>query len=270
MPTAAQSSPPPDITRSSYAAWLKALDSDVSPFLDPVFDWYDANRIGPLPSAVHNDPDRIYVTVDDALRQAIAIEDGGDAPGGTTIGFEAYSLVDAPISIALEALLFHYGKPIGKLEGETYPLDYNSVFATCHCAIKENWGASNYLSTQAQTAGGIAKDLHDDFTVLVRGNANQGYAVFDSFFRPTPGAPGGTETSSHIAIYLLKPLSNGATEVRLSVRRNGQNYSALLGLDQGRRQYGFNVQRDRSAQKKIVAAMMQLKDTGRITEKRPH
>ena len=39
MPTAANSSPPPDITRSSYAAWLKALDSDVSPFLDPVFNW---------------------------------------------------------------------------------------------------------------------------------------------------------------------------------------------------------------------------------------
>lgn len=154
--------PPAQITRASYTGWLRAINSNVSPFTDHVFDWYEAQLTHPIPSQVSQDPDKIYVNVDKALQETIALEQSGDVEEGTTIGFDAYSIIPVPINVALETKLFNWGKPIGARAGDTYPFD--SVFSTVHNTITEKWGQGNYWSVTDQTGGGIVQDLHDQYT----------------------------------------------------------------------------------------------------------
>ena len=90
--------------------------------------------------------------------------------------------------------MFFCGKPIGKTEGTTRPLD--TVFTSAQCVINPRWGAGNYFSQQTYTGGGVVSDLHDDFTVLVRGDDSQGFSMFDSFFGPIENQR--TATRAHI------------------------------------------------------------------------
>jgi len=256
-------SPPLQVTRDAYRDWLHAIGSAPSPFLDPVFDWYDEQLRNPLAPQLHFDPEKIHVDVDRALRETDGLEQAGRVDKGTTVGFECYGLVDVPISMALETALFYHGKPVGRPHGDTYPQD--TVFARSHCSIQERWGAGNYFSRLSHTAGGLANDLNDDYTVLVRGNATEGYALFTSFWRRTPLTS--TATRALISILMLRAHSGGGSEFRRSVRRNGQNY-ATFGLKFGRREYGFNPKMIRSIAVLFADSMRELRLVGRIRERR--
>lgn len=204
--------PPTDITRANYQGWLRAINSNVSAFADDVFDWYEAQQKQALPAQVAADPDKIYVAVDAALQQTITHEQNGDVEEGNTIGFDAYAIMDVPISVALETKLFNWGKPIGQASGETYPFD--TVFSSVHDVLTPKWGTGNYWIKQDETGGGIVQDLHDDYTILVRGDAQHGYTLFNAWY----GAEGDSATQAHFSIVMLKPTADGKTEYRQCVR----------------------------------------------------
>lgn len=254
--------PPAAITRAGYETWLHSLNSNVSAFLDNAFDWYDRQLKSPLPAQVATDPDKIYVNVDRALQETIALESSGDIEEGNTVGFDAYALIDVPVQVALETKLFNWGKPVGQAAGTTYP--YDTVFSSSRFTLSERWGAGNYYSRSVQTGGGIVKDLHDDYTVLVRGDAVHGYTLFITYFGPN----GDTATQAHISIIMLTPTANGKTEYRQCVRQNGQSYK-IFGIEFGRKNFGFNVARDRQGVKALMNTMAELKNTGKIKENRP-
>jgi hypothetical protein len=255
--------PPEDLTSISYPGWLRAINSNVSAFADNAFAWYEAQKKSPLPSQVYADPDSIYVDVDRALQETIALEQSGDIEEGNTIGFDAYALINAPIQVVLETKLFNWGKPVGQPQGETYP--YDSVFSLVHDVSTLRWGANNFWVTTSQTGGGVAQDLHDDYTILVRGNSTRGYSVFASYFGPE----GDTATQAHISIVILTPTANGKTEYRQCVRQNGQSYK-IFGIDIGRKSFGFNAARDHDGVKLLSQQMLELKSTGTIKQNKPN
>jgi hypothetical protein len=254
--------PPAQVTRASYLTWLNAIHSNVSAFHNVMFSWYEEQLRSNLPSQVNADPDKLYVAVDRALRETIELEDSGEIETGNTIGFEAYGILNVPIEIALETKLFNWGKPVGQREGDTYSFD--TVFSSRHDWISEKWGAGNYYSGTEQTGGGLVQSLRDDFTLLVRGNATDGYVLFAEFFAPN----GETATQAHTSIVMLKPLPNGKTEFRQNARQNGQSYK-MFGLEYGRRNFGFNVTRIRQGEKALADTMLELKNTGKIKENKP-
>jgi hypothetical protein len=257
-------SPPAQITLNNYVEWLAAINAARSPFADKVFAWYGEQGNSQLPSQVDRDPDRLHVAVDRAIRDTDALEDEGEIEKGTTVGFDVYGLVDVPIDKALETTLFYCGKPIGQAQGETFPFD--TVFGKSHCSIEEKWGRGNYLFKSEQTNGGVVQDLHDDYTIVVRGTATDGYAVFGSFWRPTV-PPDDTTTTSHLSLVLLKTRPDGKTELRHCLRRTGQSY-AFFG-PRGRPLFGFNAGRIRTAEKAFTGSMVELHTTGTIRQKRP-
>src|SRR5262249_38896500 len=99
-------SPPAEITAAAYRAWLTAIGSSISAFFDPVFAWHDEQRGCPLPPEVSDDRDHLVIDVRQALDETIELERAGRIESGNTFGFEAYGLVDVPVSVALEAALF--------------------------------------------------------------------------------------------------------------------------------------------------------------------
>jgi hypothetical protein len=129
----------------------------------------------------------------------------------------------------------------------------------------EHWarGQGSFYSTAVQAGGGIARDLNDTFSILLRGNARDGYSIFTSFL-----APGGdTQTTGHFSIVMIKPTGNGKTEFRQLAFQVGQSY-AIFGIEFGRKNFGFNYSRVRQGEKGFVAQVMELKTTGKITEKK--
>jgi hypothetical protein len=255
--------PPVPVTRDTYRPWLDSIQSEISAFYELVFNWYEQLPVQ-LPQGVATDPDRLFVAVDRVLKETITLENSGEIGAGNTVGFEAYGLVGVPIARALEATLFYSGKPIGKREGDTYPFD--SVFGRAHCSIQEKWGDANYFSRQSRTGGGIVQDLFDDYTVLVRSNSFAGFTVFTCFFAAIPGKT--TPDQAHLSIVDLRPRTGDATEIRQIMCRNGQSY-AMFGVENGRRQFGFNVPRIRTAQKAFMSGMFELHTTGTIKENTP-
>jgi hypothetical protein len=207
--------PPDPIASETYRAWLTSINSEPSPYFDLMFEWYAAQVGGFWPQAqVDHDPDKLFVDVSQAIAQTDSLENSGDIDQGTTVGFDAYSLVDVPVDKALETALFYFGKPLGQREGATDPVD--SVFSSSHCKIQVKWGPGNYLYTLVDTGGGVVDSLLDDYSVLVRGNAASGYARFCSFLGPTAGPTiaTSTATTSHINILMLTPQAGNKTALR--------------------------------------------------------
>jgi hypothetical protein len=253
--------PPTQITSANYRAWLQSINAQVSGFHDLVLQWYGAQAATPLPAQVQNDPDKLFIDVNTAMAQAINLEQSGDVAEYDSLGFDAYALVPVPIDKAIETMLFYCGKPLGQTEGETYP-PQDGIFASAHCSMQLKWGPGNYLSTLSYTGGGVVNELNDDLTVLVRGNAAEGYAIFCNFLAPTAGKQ--SATTAQIWIALLRAGPGGVTELRHCLRRNGQSY-AFFGAS-GRTQFGFNASRTRTAEKGVIGSMITLNTTGTIPQ----
>ena len=252
--------PPEEVTPASYRGWLTAIGSKRSKFFDQMFAWHAEQRDSPLPRKVNNDPLRLYIDVRRAINETLDLEESGEIKRGNTMGFEAYALVDVPLAVALETALYYYGKPVGQPSGRTYPRD--PVYGHSQWSLQDKWGEGNYFSRGVQTRGGfMVQDLYDDHTVLVRGNNDEGYAIFFNFFGATPGRE--SATKAQMAIVTLKRSANGATELRHAGRRNGQTY----GMGEfGRSEFGFNVNRIRTLERLVTRSMVELNNTGRIKE----
>lgn len=258
----AEPMPPNNTEKTEYTNWLGAIGSAVSPFSDFVFEWYETQKSANLPPEVAQDPEKLFVSVQRPLQETIKLEDAGDIEIGVTYGVETYAILDAPVKTVLEALLFKWGKPVGAREGTTYPSD--TVYSYRQESLQERWGSSSYLGTTVKRGGGLAKDQNDLYTLLVRGDETTGYVLIGSFFKPN----GSTTTSSSFSITTIKPTADGKTDFRVSGRHMGQNYT-FLGVEYGRKNFGFNRDRLRLGQKEFFASVDELKRTGKIRERKP-
>jgi hypothetical protein len=261
LPAFADSTPPTSVTEANYEAWLGTIGAPANPFSEYVFAWYQQQRNSPLPAEVSADPDHLYVNVDRPMQETIALENSGDVDSGVTYGLEAYGLLEADIQTVLSAKLFGWGKPVGQASGTTYPVD--AVFNHTMRTFAPRWGAGAYYSTAIQTGGGLARDLNDTFSIILQGNANDGYVLYTSFL-----APGGdTQTTGHFSIVTIRQAGPGKTEFRQLAFQIGQSY-ASFGIDFGRKNFGFNYSRVRQGEKGFLSQVMELKATGKITEQR--
>lgn len=254
---------PAELNRDSYSTWLAQVGSVSSPYLERIFDWAQEQRSARLPDPVLADPDKLFVTVERPLADAIEAEANGDVEAGVTYGLETYGVIDAPVATVLETILFRWGKPIGsKAGGITYPVD--TVFSYREEKAQPMWGPNAYRVETVMKGGGVAKDQSDISSLIVRGDARRGYMIIGNFY----GALGKTPTTSSMSIMLLTPTADGKTDYRVSGRYTGQSYK-MFGLDFGRKNYGFNVSRIRNGQKDFYLMVDELKRTGKITERKP-
>jgi hypothetical protein len=258
--------PPLSITRDNYLLWLQTFKPDngggeISGFFDLIFDWYESQMTVPLPDQVRQAKDKLYVTINDALKQTLALEQSGDISEYTTVGFEAYGIAPVPLDFAIKTALYYCGRPIGQIEGETTPRP-ESRFSKAVCTIRkmeEGRDRGNYFSTNSQLNGGVVEDLNDEYALLVRDNASHGVTLFGSFLQPMAGKE--TMTSQGMYIMTLKPLSDSQTDFRLTLRRNGQTYSVW---GNGRYECGFNQKAFLDRQKQFLAGMVSLYNNGKI------
>lgn len=253
---------PSVLERESYRSWLQEIGSTESVYFDSLFDWMEEQKDSDLPGAVDQDPEKLFVSVDKPLQDTIEAEANGDIEKGTTYGLETYGRIAAPIETVLETILFRWGKPIGQLAGTTYP--YDTVFSFRQETLSPYWGPQAYRTETLMRGGGVAKDQSDVNSLVLRGNASDGYFLIGSFYGPK----GRTPTTSSMSIIYIKPTPNGETEYRVSGRYTGQSY-AIFGLEFGRRNYGFNVTKIRQGQKEFYSMVEELKTTGKIRERRP-
>ncbi len=252
---------PVEINRASYGEWLDSIGSVTSPYLEPVFDWFEEQATKPFPAEVAIDPDHILVSVERPLQETIEAEEMGDVEKGVTYGLESYLLIDAPVNVVLETILFRWGKPIGATSGVTYPID--NVYSYRQEKLEPFWGQA-YRTETVLRGGGFAKDQNDVCSLVVRGNNESGYILVGSFFGPN----GRTASTSSLTVITMNPTADGKTEYRVSARYTGQSYMTF-GLEFGRRNYGFNVSRIRQGQKDFMNMVQELKNTGKISERLP-
>lgn len=254
--------PPPHLERESYKEWLEAIGSNVSPFHEHSFDWLEKEEGSPLPGESYSDPKGMHLVVNNALAQTIELEEMGEIEKGITYGFEAYIRVPFGWQAVLESLLFRWGKPVGKSAGFTYPND--TVFGYRKESLTEKWGPGSYQTFTEKKNGGLAKDQNDSFTVLVRPYMTGGAVFVGNFFAPT----GNTTTKSSLFIMVIKPVDDSTTAVKIFSRHLGQSY-ALFGVDFGRKNFGFNVERFRNGQIDFLQNVEELVRTGGIREREP-
>jgi hypothetical protein len=261
---AADTTPPATIERTSYLRWLKTIGSNVSPFEQKIFAWAEAQRTLPLPNEVATDPDKLFVSVAGPLAATIELEGAGDIEAGVTYGLETYGVLDVTVAQALETILFRWGKPIGAAQGVTYPADI--VYSSREERLSPDWGAGSFRTITHKTGGGVAKDMNDVFSLLVRGNDRAGYTLVGSFL--SKEGNNATTTTSSITVITLRATADGKTDYRVAGYHMGQSY-AFFGIDYGRKNYGFNAGKIREAQKEFYKQAAELKKTGRIGERRP-
>lgn len=251
--------PPERVERGSYAQWLTQVGASANPYTDFVFTWFEEQLSRSLPPEAGTDPEKLFVTVDRPLAEAVRLESSGDVEEGTTYGLETYAVVDAPVGVVLETILFRWGKPVGQERGVTRPGD--TVYGFREERLAPEWGPGAYKTITTKRNGGIAGDQNDSHVLLVRGGPQEGYVLAGSFLAPT----GDTITSSFLTLILIRPLAGGKTEYRVSGMMTGQNY-AYLGIEHGRRNFGFNVGKIREGQREFLGQVKSLRETGKIPE----
>jgi hypothetical protein len=67
---------------------------------------------------------------------------------------------------------------------------------------------------------------------------------------------------------MLKPMADGRTDYRVAGYHLGQSY-AFFGIEYGRKNFGFNRERIRQGQQEFYGQVAELKQTGKITERKP-
>lgn len=252
--------PPATIARDTYPQWLKAIGAPDTAFFDYTFRWYEAQANKPLPPQVNADPDKLFVSVDGPLAETIKREKEGDVEESVTFGLETYGIINAPVTTVLETILFRWGKPVGKPAGVTHPND--TVFANREERASPDWGPGSYHTITKKSAGGVAADQNDEFSLLVRGDAAHGFVLAGSFIKPA----GSTTTSSYITLMIIRPMADGRTDYRVAGFLTGQSY-AFFGPS-GRLNFGFNAARIRDGQKDFYGQVKALKETGKIPERK--
>lgn len=259
---------PAQLTLDSYVNWAtpilkpSAKSDFVSAFTPLIFEWYESEKGRDLPSEVLKDKDNIFVNVQRPLQQTIDMEDAGEIEEGTTVGAEVYALMDGSPSEVLETMLYRWGKPVGKTEGQTYPPGGPFARRVEYFAPNPEWGEQAYASLSLRRDGGIVKDLADRYMMIIRGNENDGYDVFMQYFKDG----GGTPSTKCFAIAMIRPVSGGKTSYRISTRYQGQSYKILGNVSIGRKNIGFNVDKVRGIQLEFRDALAELKKTGSIKD----
>lgn len=264
--SAAGPNPPARLEKESHNAWLNQVGAQsTSAYADYAFGWFEQQKTRALPSQVNSDPDKLFVSVEKPLAEAIKLETAGDVEEGTSYGLETYAIIDAPVQTVMETILFRWGKPVGQSGGITFP--YDTVFTYREERAQIEWGPGAYKTITLKRNGGIAKDMNDVFAMIVRGNQNEGYTLVGSFLEPY-GKGTSTTTSTYITIIYVRPLPGGKTDYRVAGMLTGQSYS-FIGLENGRKNFGFNQVKIREGQKEFIKQVKALKDTGKIPERRP-
>lgn len=263
---AAGPTPPAQLEKSSHNTWLGQIGAQTtSPYADYTFAWFEQQKTRALPPQVSADPDKLFVSVQAPLAEAVKVETAGDAEEGTTYGLETYAIIDASVSQVMETILFRWGKPVGQSGGITFP--YDTVFSSREERAQIEWGPGAYKTYTFKRNGGIAKDMNDVFAMVVRGNDTEGYTLVGSLLAPY-GNGTTTTSTTYITIIHIRPMKDGKTDYRVAGMLTGQNYS-FIGLENGRKSFGFNQAKIREGQKEFFKQVKALKETGKIPERRP-
>lgn len=260
--------PAPD-SFDSYLSWAEPIlhgtkGDYTSAFTENVFSWYAEEKDRGLPHESYVDKDGVYVNVERPLRETIELEESGEIEEGTTVGAEVYAVMEGSVDQALEAMLYRWGKPVGKTEGWTYPP--GGVFSRRieYFSPNADWGTGAFASLSLRRDGGIVKDLADRYLVLVRGDANHGYDILMQFI----GEGGRTPTTKVFAMAMIRPLEKGKVSYKISTRFQGQSYKILGNVSIGRRNIGFNVEKVRAIQLEYMSQLKELRESGKISEKK--
>jgi hypothetical protein len=261
---------PEKLDQEAYLAWAEpilkpAAGTDyTSAFTSLVFEWYESERERGLPQEAIDAKEKFYINVQRPLEQTIELEEAGEIEEGNTVGAEVYAELDASAEQALTAMLFRWGKPVGKEEGNTYPAASPFSRRVDYFAPVADWGSNGFASLSLRRDGGIVKDMADRYMVLVYGDKDRGYDVLMQYIKPA----GKTSTSRVFAIAMIRPLANGKTSYKISTRYQGQSYKVLGNVSIGRSNIGFNPEKVKAVQIDYANQLKELKETGNIKDKK--
>lgn len=264
--TGRQNPAPVELSLASFKAWVtpivvKGDDDYYSAFTEKVFAWYEREKDRALPPEVSSDREKIYTDVEGPKRQTIEMEEAGEIEEGNTVGAEVYSEMQGTVGQVLEAMLYRWGKPVGKWEGSTNPQDSQFAKRADYFAPNPEWAAGGFATLTQRQNGGIAKDLFDRYIVLVRGDERKGYDVIMQYLKPENAR---TSSKKSFAIAIIRPIDANRTSYKISTRYQGQSYSFLGNVSVGRNNIGFNAQRVRQRQQEFAKTLKELRDTGTI------
>lgn len=259
---------PEKLDMDSYLEWAQpilkpnASTNYTSAFTPAIFEWYNEERERGLPEGATNGG--VVINVERPLAQTIELEEAGEIEEGNTVGAEVYAEMDGTAEQALEAMLFRWGKPVGKMEGDTFPTANPFARRRDYFAPNSDWGPNGFASLTMRRDGGIVKDIHDRYLVLVHGDKDRGYDVLMQYIKPG----GTTLTKQCLAIALIRPLPNGKASYKLTTRFQGQSYKVLGNVSIGRKNIGFNPEKVKAIQTDYTSQLKELRDTGTIKDKK--
>lgn len=227
----------------------------------------------------------ILVEIEAAFNQALDVQDDSsvDMPPFSTVGFDGYTIIEAPIDAVAATYQFRNGLPVGAKErgwkeGATYPNDKLFEYRREKFSdMTDVWGPGAHFNTsikQRSTEGGsFVKGLSDAYAVFARGNAKAGYDIVFQFLGKAcfPEEEQKLDdcnslTKSSFTILMLRPIDEKRTAFKMSGRFNGQSYQTFrevgyweVGFNAPaflRGQFEFNVQARKlaAAQEKLSAA----------------
>ncbi len=257
---------PEALNVDSYLDWLDAVSKvqgwqDIaSAFTDKLFTWYENEKNRGLPSEVYPNSDLIYVNVERPKQETVELEEQGDIESETTIGAEVYAEMDGSIDQVLDVMLYRWGKPIGKTDGETHPNGGMFSYRAEYFSPNQEWGPHGYANVSNRTNGGLLKDMDDRYLVLIYGDNIRGYDILMQYLAPH----GKTATKKSLGIATMRPLPNGKTAFKITTRYQGQSYN--IPLIDGRSVFGFNESKVRAVQKEFSDMLKDYRSGGKFKQ----
>mgnify|MGYP003337920019 CR=1 FL=1 len=88
---------PSQLSLDAYSRWIEPIAKPdgkdfTSAFAPSIFSWYEQQKDAPLPPQVSQDPDKIFVDVETAKAQAIALEKSRDIETYVAAGADVYAI----------------------------------------------------------------------------------------------------------------------------------------------------------------------------------